>query len=112
MGLVLLLALVATKTLRGQALPPSKLGTPVLDAVRSTDWASLWQERVANFYISDRNSGKRFYVRAGEGAKITPMTKLKTINFDGDGNGVSVNLKNWMASNDLSCNGAVRFKEG
>ncbi|TKW22224.1 hypothetical protein SEVIR_4G215400v4 [Setaria viridis] len=76
-----------------------------------------WQQRhsearVANFYISDRNSGKRFYVRAGEGAKITPMIKLKTISFDGDGKGASVNLKNWMASNGLPCNGAVRVKEG
>ncbi|CAO1948606.1 unnamed protein product [Urochloa humidicola] len=76
-----------------------------------------WQQRhsearVVNFYISDRNSGKRFYVRAGEGAKIIPMIKLKTISFDGDGKGASVNLKNWMASNDLSCNGALRVKEG
>ncbi|CAN6201031.1 unnamed protein product [Urochloa humidicola] len=72
------------------------------------------EARVANFYISDRNSGKRFYVRAGEGAnaKITPMIKLKTISFDGDGKGTSVNLKNWMASNDLSCNGALRINEG
>ncbi|CAN6216220.1 unnamed protein product [Urochloa humidicola] len=70
------------------------------------------ETRVANFYISDRNSGKRFYVRAGEGAKIIPMIKLKTTSFDGDGKGASVNLKNWMASNDLSCNGALRVKEG
>ncbi|CAL5039534.1 unnamed protein product [Urochloa decumbens] len=70
------------------------------------------EARVANFYISDRNSGKRFYVRAGEGAKITPMIKLQTISFDGDGKCASVNLKNWMANNDLSCNGALRVKEG
>lgn len=67
---------------------------------------------MANFYISDRNSGMRFYVRAGEGAKITPMIKLKTINFDGDRKGASLNLKNWMPSNDVSCNGAMRAKEG
>jgi len=68
---------------------------------------------VANFYISDRNSGKRFYVRAGEGAKITPMIKLRTISFDGDGNGASwLNLKNWMATNGLCCDGVVRAKEG
>lgn len=54
----------------------------------------------------------RFYVRAGEGAKITPMIKLKTINFDGDRKGASLNLKNWMPSNDVSCNGAMRAKEG
>ncbi|KAF8658493.1 hypothetical protein HU200_058947 [Digitaria exilis] len=70
------------------------------------------EARVANFYISDRNSGKRFYVRAGEGAKITPMIKLKTINFDGDRKGTSLNLKNWMANNDLSSNGAMCAKEG
>jgi hypothetical protein len=34
--------------------------------------ASLWQARVTNFYISNRNSGDKFYVRAGEGAVITP----------------------------------------
>ena len=68
---------------------------------------------MANFYISDRNSGKRFYVRAGEGAKITPMIKLRTISSDGDGSGASsLNLKNWMTSNGLSCDGAVRAKEG
>ena len=68
---------------------------------------------MANFYISDRNSGKRFYVRAGEGAKITPMIKLRTISFDGDGNGASsLNLKNWMATNGLCCDGVVRAKEG
>ncbi|PAN23193.1 hypothetical protein PAHAL_4G074100 [Panicum hallii] len=70
------------------------------------------EARVANFYISDRNSGKRFYVRAGEGAKITPMIKLRTISFDGDGKGASLDLKNWMESNGLSCDGAVRAKEG
>lgn len=67
---------------------------------------------MTNFYISDRNSGKRFYVRAGEGAVITPMIKQKTIGFDGDKKGASQNLKNWMASNDLSCNGDLRVKEG
>jgi hypothetical protein len=51
-------------------------------------------------------------VRAGEGAKITPMIKLRTISFDGDGKGASLDLKNWMESNGLSCDGAVRAKEG
>jgi len=74
--------------------------------------ASLWQARVTNFYISDRNSGKRFYVRAGEGAVITPMIKYKTISFDSDKKGASQNLKNWMATNELSCNGDLRVKEG
>jgi len=74
--------------------------------------ASLWQARVTNFYISDSNSGKRFYVRAGEGAVITPMIKYKTISFDGDKKGASQNLKNWMATNELSCNGDLCVKEG
>uniref|UniRef100_A0A0E0LDS6 Uncharacterized protein n=1 Tax=Oryza punctata TaxID=4537 RepID=A0A0E0LDS6_ORYPU len=76
-----------------------------------------WQKRqseaqTANFYISDRNTGRRFYVRAGEGAKITWMIKPKTISFDGERKGASRNLKSWMASNDLSCDGIVRVKEG
>lgn len=67
---------------------------------------------MANFYISDRNSGKRFYVRAGEGAKIASMIKQKTISFDGDRKGASRNLKSWLENNDLSCDGVVRLKEG
>ncbi|XP_066372507.1 uncharacterized membrane protein At1g16860-like isoform X2 [Miscanthus floridulus] len=70
------------------------------------------EARVTNFYISDRNSGKRFYVRAGEGAVITPMIKYKTISFDSDKRGASQNLKNWMATNEFSCNGDLRVKEG
>jgi hypothetical protein len=73
---------------------------------------TLWQEWVANFYISDRNSGKRFYVRAEEGVKITPMVKLKTISFGGGTKGASRNLEHLMANNDLSCDGNVRVKEG
>lgn len=84
---------------------------------RWTGCCSRWQQkiskaRVANFYISDRNSGKRFYVRAGEGAKIASMIKQKTISFDGDRKGASRNLKSWLENNDLSCDGVVRLKEG
>uniref|UniRef100_A0A0E0E434 Uncharacterized protein n=1 Tax=Oryza meridionalis TaxID=40149 RepID=A0A0E0E434_9ORYZ len=68
--------------------------------------------RTANFYISDRKTGRRFYVRAGEGAKITWMIKPKMISLDGERKGASRNLKGWMASNDLSCEGTVRVKEG
>ncbi|BAH93650.1 Os06g0636300 [Oryza sativa Japonica Group] len=76
-----------------------------------------WQQthsetRTANFYISDRNTGKRFYVRAGEGGKITWMIKQKTDSLDGERKGASRNLKSWMASNDLSCDGTVHVKEG
>ncbi|WVZ79295.1 hypothetical protein U9M48_026893 [Paspalum notatum var. saurae] len=76
-----------------------------------------WQLRhsevhVANFYISDHNSGRRFYVRAGEDGKVTPMIKLKTISFGGDTKCVSPKLKNWLACNDLSYNGNLRVKEG
>ncbi|KAL5200241.1 hypothetical protein ABZP36_021444 [Zizania latifolia] len=79
-------------------------------------YSGRWQPRhsearAANFYISDRISGKRFYVRAGEGAKIAWMIKPKTISFDGESKGASRNLKSWMASNDLSCDGVVRLKE-
>ncbi|VAI90377.1 unnamed protein product [Triticum turgidum subsp. durum] len=78
---------------------------------------SRWQRqaRSTNFYISDRNSGRRFYVRAGEGAKITWMINRKTISFDGGdgkGKGASRSLKSWAASTGVSCDGAVRVEEG
>ncbi|KAJ1260026.1 hypothetical protein BS78_10G200700 [Paspalum vaginatum] len=74
-----------------------------------------WQLRhseVANFYISDHNSGRRFYVRAGEDVKVTPMIKPKTISFGADTNCVSPKLKNWLASNNLSSNNNLRVNEG
>jgi len=40
------------------------------------------------------------------------MIKYKTISFDGDKKGASQNLKNWMATNELSCNGDLCVKEG
>ncbi|KAF0931367.1 hypothetical protein E2562_004505 [Oryza meyeriana var. granulata] len=70
------------------------------------------EARVANFYISDRNTGRRFYVRAGEGAKITWMIKPKVINFDGKRKEALKNLSSWMGSNNLSCDGVVSVKEG
>ena len=71
-----------------------------------------WQTRSTSFYISDRNSGKRFYVRAGEGAKITWMIKRKSVNFDGDAKGASRSLKSWTESRGVSCDGAVHVEEG
>ncbi|KAL6873450.1 hypothetical protein ACP4OV_013532 [Aristida adscensionis] len=71
------------------------------------------EARVANFYISDRISGKRFYVRAGEGGStIAPMIKHRTMSFDGDKKGASRSLKKWMATNEMPCDGDVRVKEG
>ncbi|VAI78277.1 unnamed protein product [Triticum turgidum subsp. durum] len=90
---------------------------------RGWAWAcccSRWQlrhseARSTNFYISDRNTGRRFYVRAGEGAKITWMINRKTTSFDGGdgkGKGASRSLKSWAASTGVSCDGAVRVEEG
>lgn len=118
MGLVLLLPPpVATETLRGllwllQAMDMVPSTSDVATDGRLCLLASLWQARVTNFYISDRNSGKRFYVRAGEGDVITPMIRYKTTSFDGSKKGASQNLKNWMATNELSYNGDLRVKEG
>lgn len=75
----------------------------------------LLQARSTNFYISDRNSGRRFYVRTGEGgAKMTWMIKKNTVSFDGgDSKGAPRrSLENWAASHGLSCAGAVRVEEG
>lgn len=87
---------------------------------RGWAWAcccSRWQlthseARSTSFYISDRNSGRRFYVRAGEGAKITWMIKRKTVSFDADTKGASRSLTSWTASHGVSCDGAVRVEEG
>ncbi|KAM0911563.1 hypothetical protein ACQ4PT_013379 [Festuca glaucescens] len=68
--------------------------------------------RSTSFYISDRNSGRRFYVRAGEGTKITWMIKRKTVRFDGETKGSSRSLKSWAESHGVSCDGAVRVEEG
>jgi hypothetical protein len=68
--------------------------------------------RSTSFYISGRNSGRRFYVRAGEGAKITWMIKRKTVSFDGDKKGASRTLTSWAESHGVSCDGAVRVEEG
>lgn len=73
------------------------------------------EARSTNFYISDRNSGRRFYVRTGEGgAKMTWMIKKNTVSFDGgDSKGAPRrSLENWAASHGLSCAGAVRVEEG
>uniref|UniRef100_A0ACD5UI32 Uncharacterized protein n=1 Tax=Avena sativa TaxID=4498 RepID=A0ACD5UI32_AVESA len=88
---------------------------------RGWAWAcccSRWQlrhseARSTSFYISDRNSGRRFYVRAGEAAKITWMIKRKTVSFDGDTKAASRSLKSWTESHGVSCDGgAVRVEEG
>ncbi|KAM0925062.1 hypothetical protein ACQ4PT_004438 [Festuca glaucescens] len=87
---------------------------------RGWAWAcccSRWQlrhseARSTSFYISDRNSGRRFYVRAGEGTKITWMIKRKTVRFDGETKGSSRSLKSWAESHGVSCDGAVRVEEG
>uniref|UniRef100_A0ACD6AFX5 Uncharacterized protein n=1 Tax=Avena sativa TaxID=4498 RepID=A0ACD6AFX5_AVESA len=79
---------------------------------------SRWQlrhseARSTSFYISDRNSGRRFYVRAGEATKITWMIKRKTVSFDGDTKAASRSLKSWTESRGVSCDGgAVRVEEG
>uniref|UniRef100_J3MG36 Uncharacterized protein n=1 Tax=Oryza brachyantha TaxID=4533 RepID=J3MG36_ORYBR len=73
------------------------------------------EARAANFYISDRNSGRRFYVRAGEGGKVTSwvMIRERTISLDGEKKkGASSSLRSWMDSNGVSCDGPVRVKEG
>ncbi|KAK1603619.1 hypothetical protein QYE76_027292 [Lolium multiflorum] len=87
---------------------------------RGWAWAcccSRWKLRHSeahstSFYISDRNSGRRFYVRAGEGAKITWMIKRKTVSFDGDNKGASRSLTSWAESHGVSWDGAVRVEEG
>ncbi|KAJ3679108.1 hypothetical protein LUZ60_017119 [Juncus effusus] len=81
-------------------------------------WNFKWELRhsakhVVNFYISDKNTGNRFLVRAGEGAKIISFVKSKTIKINKDKGDISSNFLNWLDENNISSNSqAFRVKEG
>lgn len=71
------------------------------------------QKHLANFYISDKNTGTRFLVRAGESTRVTPYVKSKTIEINKDAGQVSPDFLNWLEENNLSSNSLkLRIKEG
>lgn len=68
---------------------------------------------MANFYISDRGSGTRFLVRAGDGAKVTHFVKSKTIDINKGKRELTPNFINWLADSNLSIGDQLlRLKEG
>lgn len=67
----------------------------------------IWQKLVADFYISDSNTGMRFLVRAGNGAKVIP--------FVGSATDLETNkeerTQSWRKEHNLSIENQLRLKE-
>ncbi|XP_072962004.1 uncharacterized membrane protein At1g16860-like [Typha angustifolia] len=81
---------------------------------RRLTWGLRHSERhVANFYISDSTSGIRFFVRAGDGAKVTSFVKSKTIDISKEKRELSPNFVTWLADHNLPSDDRImRLKEG
>ncbi|KAF3329508.1 hypothetical protein FCM35_KLT04839 [Carex littledalei] len=79
-------------------------------------WHFKWElkhsaKHLTNFYISDKNTGTRFLVRAGESTRVTPYVKSKTIEIKKEQ--ISPDFLNWLEENNLSSNSLkLRIKEG
>ncbi|KAL2467107.1 Ubiquitin-specific protease family C19-related protein [Abeliophyllum distichum] len=74
----------------------------------------LSENYVADFYISDSQSGLRALVKAGYGAKVTPFVKPTTVvDVTKDNKEMSPNFLSWLASRGLSSEDSImRLKEG
>lgn len=71
------------------------------------------QKHLANFYISDKYTGTRFLVRAGESTQVAPFVKYRTIEISKDEGQISPNFLSWLEENNLSSNSPkLRIKEG
>lgn len=71
------------------------------------------QKYVADFYISDFQSGLRALVKAGYGSKVVPFVKPTTIvNITNEKKDLSPNFLRWLADRSLSSDDRVmRLKE-
>lgn len=69
---------------------------------------------MADFYISDFQSGLRALVKAGYGAKIAPFVKPATIvDVNKENKELSQNFLGWLADRKLSSDDRImRLKEG
>lgn len=76
-----------------------------------TSWK---QKYVADFYISDFQSGLRAMVKAGYGAKVSPFVKPTTvIDVTKSNKELSPNFLRWLADRSLSSDDRImRLKEG
>lgn len=82
---------------------------------RFFSWGCRHSERyVADFYISDFQSGLRALVKAGYGAKVTPLVKPTTVVDITKGNKeLSPNFLRWLADRSLSSDDRImRLREG
>lgn len=72
------------------------------------------QKYVADFYISDLQSGLRALVKAGYGAKVAPFVEPTTVVDVTKGNKeLSSNFIGWLADRKLSSDDRImRLKEG
>lgn len=74
----------------------------------------LLQKHVADFYISDFQSGLRAMVKAGYGAKVAAFVKPTTVvNVTKDKRELSPSFLRWLADRNLSSDDRImRLKEG
>ncbi|XP_038882720.1 uncharacterized membrane protein At1g16860 [Benincasa hispida] len=90
-------------------------GKPANTKHRCFSWGSRYSERyVADFYISDFQSGLRALVKAGYGAKVAPFVKPSTVvNVTKENRDLSPSFLRWLADRKLSSDDRVmRLKEG
>jgi len=72
------------------------------------------QKYVADFYVSDFQSGLRALVKAGYGAKVAPFVEPNTVvDVTKDNKELSPNFLGWLADRKLSSDDRImRLKEG
>ncbi|EPS62355.1 hypothetical protein M569_12434, partial [Genlisea aurea] len=89
---------------------------PVNSKHRFFNWECRHSEKyVADFYISDFQSGLRALVKAGYGAKVSPFVEPTVVvdSNDGDAKRLSPNLLHWLSERGFSNDDcAIRLKEG
>ncbi|KAG2688503.1 hypothetical protein I3760_09G098300 [Carya illinoinensis] len=82
---------------------------------RCFSWGSRYSEKyVADFYISDFQTGLRALVKAGYGAKVAPFVKPATVvDVTKESKDLSPSFLQWLADRSLSSDDRVmRLKEG
>nr|GMD06967.1 uncharacterized membrane protein At1g16860-like [Ipomoea batatas] len=90
-------------------------GKPANSKHRFFSWGRRHSEKfVADFYISDFQSGLRALVKAGYGAKVSPFVKPSTVvDVTQSNRDLSPNFLQWLSDRNLSSDDRImRLKEG
>ncbi|KAL7130379.1 hypothetical protein ABFS83_13G129800 [Erythranthe nasuta] len=90
-------------------------GKPANAKQRFFSWGCRYSENfVADFYISDFQSGLRALVKAGYGAKVAPFVKpTVVVDVTKDNEKLSPNFLRWLSDRGLSSDDNImRLKEG